>query len=66
MAQQTLLTKTQAIEFLASQGVSDLKERWLDKQMDAGNVPYVVIANKRRVRQDVLERMIKEWFNHAR
>lgn len=66
MSQPALLTKPQAIEFLASQGITDLKERWLDKQMDAGNVPYVVIANKRRVRQDVLERMIKEWFNQAR
>jgi len=60
-----LLTPSQCVPLLHDAGLVDLNVRWVKKQMDAGKLPYTVIANKRRIREDVLRRRIREWFEDA-
>lgn len=60
-----LYTKYQALDYLHEFGMLDLNIKWFDRNMDRGNIPYVVIARKRRIRTDFLDRMVSQWLREA-
>lgn len=61
-----LLTIEQAATFLAQRtGMDDLDAAWIRRQLDQGRIPCVVVKRKRRVRDDVLEGVVREWLRKA-
>ena len=64
-AQVKLFTCQQAAEFLQEAGLVDLGRKWVEDQIDRGKIPCTVIARRRRVRQDHLQRMLNGWIAEA-
>ena len=60
-----LFTCQQAAEFLQEAGLVDLGRKWVEDQIDRGKIPCTVIARRRRVRQDHLQRMLNGWIAEA-
>lgn len=61
----TLLSLHEVEERLHEAGLTDLNLTWIRNQIDRGNLPAVVVARKRRVRKDVLDRQIEQWLRKA-
>ena len=60
-----LLTVNQVAERLAKSGLDDLTGKWVNDQIDRGIIPRVKVAGKRRVRSDVIDRMVARWMKQA-
>ena len=60
-----LITPQQAAQMLQDVGLTDLDEKWVQNQIDKGKLPRVVVARKRRVRSDLVEKMIDDWIKEA-
>lgn len=55
----------QAVEYLKSRGLTDINEKWIKNRCDRGLMPYTVVGNKRRIRSDVLEKIVSNWIRDA-
>lgn len=61
-----LLTLPEAAAHIVAQtGMSDITERWIKRQIEEGKLGATVVANKRRVRQDHLDKIIAGWVKAA-
>lgn len=60
-----LLTIDEVVDRLHEAGLTDLTRRWVQDQINRGILPAVVIARRRRVRQDRVEEMITTWVRKA-
>jgi hypothetical protein len=60
-----LWTIPQAVEFLRSKGLEDVNEKWISNRCDRGQIPYTVLGRKRRVRSDVMKKIVAEWIREA-
>lgn len=60
-----LLTPVEASKLLQAVGLVDLGAKWLTDQMSRGKIPYIIVAGKRRIRSDYIDKMIDDWFNGA-
>ncbi|WP_170372822.1 hypothetical protein [Ruegeria arenilitoris] len=61
-----LLTADQVVEKFEEAGLNDVGKSWLKNQADRGELPYVVVARKRRFRQDLIEEIIYQWCEEAK
>ncbi|XAI95915.1 hypothetical protein [Microcystis phage Mwe-JY26] len=62
---QRLLTLDEALDRFHAAGLTDLDRTWIRNQVDRGLLPAVVVARRRRVRMDVVDRMIEDWMKKA-
>lgn len=61
----TLLNKEEVVALLHAAGLKDLNGKWVQNQADRGALPFVIVARRRRFRQDIIEMMIKDWCDRA-
>lgn len=60
-----LLSIKEATHYLRQCGLTDLNDKWISDQMSRGKIPFSVIAKKRRIRSDVLEKFVDQMFLDA-
>ena len=60
-----LMDAAQVVARLQSAGLTDLNEKWVKNQADRGVLPFVVVARRRRFREDLIEAVIKDWCDQA-
>lgn len=60
-----LLDTDQVVARLHGAGLVDLNRKWVQNQADRGALPFVVVARRRRFRQDLIEAIIKDWCDQA-
>ena len=63
---QRLLSISEAADYLREHsGVTDINPTWIRNHIDRGDIGAVVVARKRRVRQDKLDELIAGWVRAA-
>lgn len=60
-----LLDIEQVVTKLHGAGLKDLNDKWVKNQADRGNLPFTIVARKRRFREDLIDQMIMDWCNEA-
>lgn len=60
-----LLTPSQAVAFFHDRGLKDINEKWIKRRCDSGDLPYVLVGRRRRIRSDVLKRLFDGWVKDA-
>lgn len=61
-----LLTADQVVEKIEAAGLTDVGKSWVRSQADRGELPYVVVAKKRRFREDLIDEIIYQWCEEAK
>jgi hypothetical protein len=56
----------EVVALLHSVGLTDLKRRWVQDQIDRRKLGCVVIARRRRVKEANVQRLIEAWDRAAR
>lgn len=60
-----LLDADQVVARFHAAGLTDLNVKWVKNQTDRGALPCVVVARRRRFRQDLIEQIIQDWCDQA-
>jgi hypothetical protein len=60
-----LLDYEQVVTVLHTAGLRDLDRGWVRNQADRGFIPFVVVARRRRFREDLIRQMIQDWSDAA-
>lgn len=60
-----LLTLDDALALFHQAGLTDLTLVWLRGQIERGELPAVVVARRRRVREDRVLGLIEKWVKKA-
>ncbi len=60
-----LLRTDQVVEKLQGIGMTDVNVTWVNNRIDRGQLPCTKVGKYRRVREDVLEKMIMRWYRDA-
>ena len=61
----TFLTIDQVVARLHEAGLTDLNRKWVTNQCDRRQIPYTIVGTKRRIRSDVIEARLADWFGQA-
>lgn len=60
-----MVTLEEAAAMCAEAGLADLDRAYWVRQTDRGRIPCAIVARKKRIRRDYVERMLKEAFKAA-
>lgn len=60
-----LLSIDDALALFHEAGLTDLTRDWLRGQIERGELPAVVVARRRRVREDRVVALIEKWVKKA-
>jgi hypothetical protein len=60
-----LWTIQQIVTYLKERGLEDVNDKWVKNRCDRGEIPYTVVGNKRRIRSDVIEKIVANWMREA-
>ena len=60
-----LLSVPDALALFHEAGLTDLTLEWLQGQITRGELPAVIVARRRRVREDRVTDMIERWLKKS-